>query len=97
MRYPVRSGAVAAMSVASGLPETVFIPFRWTVPCGPFVWDTTRIVRVGALLAEVDWVDEWAGAMSDVLHGHHFAFRNLSTTLRHRRSRFTEQSVLLWM
>ena len=25
------------------------------------------------------------------------AFRNLSTTLRHRRSRFTEQSVLLWM
>ena len=74
VRYPVRSGAVAAMSVASGLPETVFIPFRWTVPCGPFAWDTTCIVRVGALLAEVDWVDEWAGAMSDVLHGHHFAF-----------------------
>ena len=25
------------------------------------------------------------------------AKRNLSTTLRHRRSRFTEQSLLLWM
>ena len=25
------------------------------------------------------------------------AFRNLSTTLRHRRLRFTEQSLLLWI
>ena len=25
------------------------------------------------------------------------ALRNLSTTLRHRRSRFTEPSLLLWM
>lgn len=72
--YRVRTGAVAAMSGACGLAETVVLPFRFTVPGGPFAWDTTRIVRVGSWIAPVDWTDEWAGAMADVLEGHLFRF-----------------------
>lgn len=76
--YRVRTGAVAAMSVASGLAETAFLPFRWTVPGGPFAWDTVRIVRVGAWLAPVDWTDEWAGVLAEVLEGHLFSFHTFA-------------------
>ena len=74
VRYRVRTGALAAMSGASGVAEFAFLPFRWTVPGGPFAWDTQRIVRVGAWLAPIDWTHEWAGAMEPVLAAHHFRF-----------------------
>ena len=79
VRYRVRTGALAAMSGASGLAEFAFLPFRWTVPGGPFAWDTQRIVRVGAWLGPVDWTEDWAGAMAPVLYGHRFVFHEFRT------------------
>ena len=37
------------------------------------------------------------GEAGDKVDGVEYDMRNLSTTLRHRRLRFTEQSLLLWM
>ena len=73
--------AVVMLSIASGVAATGTNP----VP------ELPEPVEPGCYRGRyVAPVDSAAGADP-------YAPRNLSTTLRHRRLRFTEQSLLLWM